>query len=453
MIVKYYLGGQEVEPQNREELSIDITFDRDSPVSSLQVNNFRFVNTEAEIINNLIANNKIFQVIPFDIIISNLNTSRTLNTVLDLSSSESVFSCNDVTVSAKEKAGIEWLTDIADSFTFEYLYEETVHLNKSKFIDVPYIINTVPNYREVIVAIIGTVFVATQLYEASVVIKGKIAGATNPFSSITAALELALYILYVITLLITLVKLIKDIILLIIQPVKYHKGMYARDLVDSACAYLGLTFQSSILKQGDYKDLLILPRKYENPNDPTDKRLLGFLSPSNSQTGYFEGTFGDLLRALKLMFNAKIWIDSNNVLRFEHVDFSNGISTYVIPDIRQDFVRYNTDEINANYLVEFQTDVNDKNTIQEYTGTIYQVTTDQNIADRKLSNLKGYTNASIPFALGKRKEKLTIPEEIVDTFLEGISTLLNVLITVSNAVIKRSTLLRKFLTSLVLKRI
>lgn len=441
MTVRYYINGVEINsPANHKDLSISVVFDQDSPSASIGLTNFRYVNEDADVINNyisdgIIGGTGIFEGLPFDILIQEGTSSVKLERYIDFSDASNTYSCYDLTVSTKEKQQIDWLNDVVDSYTFEYLYEQAKFFGDNKFISVPYVINTVPNYREVIVCIIGTTFIAVQLGEAVDVIKGKIASAANPFSSVGAALELAIYIIYVITLLITLVKLIKDIIDLIIQPVKYHKGMYVKDLFEIGCSYIGLDFSSNILEQHPFNKLFLLPEKLENPNDITDDRILGFLEPSSMQTGYPSITFGELIRAMKRMFNAKVVI-KDNVLYFEHVDYVIGTSTYVIPDIRQDFYTYNVEDFNANYFIKFSIDVNDKNTTQEYLGTVFQATIEPiTVNDSKLKLLKNLNRIDIPYALGKRKEKLTIPERIVDAFLTSISFILNALIVVSNAVI------------------
>lgn len=452
--VKYYLNGVEINsPANHKELAISILFDKDSPSAIVDINNFRFVNEDAEVVNNHINLGKtigpgILEGMPFNIVASDGASTIKFERYIDFNDASNSYSRNDLTVSTKQRKEIDWFNDTADSFTFEYLAQQLNFINSSNYISIPYVINTVPNYREVIVCILGSVFISVQLGEAVEIIKGKIAGAANPFSSIGNALELALYIIYVITLLITLVKLIKDLIDLIIQPVKYHKGMYVKDILKKGCEYMALGFSSSILNSAPFDKMVLLPEKLENPKDAIDERILGFLEPKATQTGYLNGTFGDILRILKEMFNAKVVIQ-NNILYFERVDYNIGSSTWVVPDIRQDFYTYNVEDFKANYLIKFAIDINDKNTTQEYLGTILQATLEpKSVVNSDLKLLKELKRIDIPFALGKRKETLTIPEKIIDVFLTGISVVLNALIVVANAVIKLVNALGKIINVL-----
>lgn len=440
MQIKYYIDGLESkDPENHKGLELELNFDQDSPNAELTVNRWHFVNENAQKINDYIASGLtggfgMFQGLPFDLVISDGATSEMFKMYLDLTDGAE-FATNEVFCSSKEYSKIQWLNDVADSFTFEYLHEETSHLPSSKFISVPYVINAIPNYRDVFLITLSIAFIADQLQEEISYFSEKLGEAGNPFVSVSAVIAFAIHLAYTIALLIALVKLINDIIDLIIQPVKYHKGMYVSELMDSACAHLGLTFESSILKGIIFKDLLLLPEKYENPPDGVDERILGFKTSSASQKGFYNGTFGDLVRALKSMFNGKIVFDGN-IMRFERIDYNGSVESYTIPDIRQDFHRYNTDEFFANYLIEFATDSNDKNTVQEYTGTVFQATVSPiTYTDVKLRLMKGLKQIALPFALGKRKEKLTVPEKILDAFLSVVGVIFNTLITVSNGVI------------------
>lgn len=437
---KFYINGQEVQaPENHKEMELELNFDQDSPTAEITTQKWHFVNENAQLINQYVQNgtsggNGIFHGLKFDVVISELNNIEKFELYLDLSDGAE-FSANEVYATSKEYSKLTWLTDVAEGFTFEYLHEETPYLPSSKFISVPYVINSIPNYRDVFLVTLSIAFIGDQLQEEVTYFAEVIAGAANPFVSVSAVIQFAVHIAYTIGLLIALVKLIKDIIDLIVQPVKYHKGMYAFDLLESGANYLGLQFESSILSGPVFKDLLILPEKYENPPDTTDDRILGFINPSTDQRGYYNGTYASFIRSMKETFNAKL-IFQGSVLKLERADWNGSVESYVIPDVRQDFNRFNTEEFFANYLIEFATDGNDKNTVQEYTGTVYQNTvTPISYTDQKLTLMRGLKQVKIPFALGKRKETLTIPERILDAFLSVIGAILNALITASNSII------------------
>lgn len=437
---KFYINNIEVPaPENHKEMELELNFDQDSPTAEITTQKWHFVNSNANLINQYISDglnggNGVFHGLKFDVVISERNAVEKFELYLDLADGAE-FSKNEVFASSKEYSKLTWLTDVADGFTFQYLHEETSFLPSSKFVSVPYVINSIPNYRDVFLVTLSVAFIYDQLQEELTYFAEVIAGAANPFVSVSAVIQFAVHIAYTIGLMIALVKLIKDIIDLIIQPVKYHKGMYAYDLLDCGFDYLGLTFESSILTGIVFKDLLILPEKYENPPDSTDDRILGFINPSNNQKGYYNGTFADFIRAMKETFNAKL-IFQGSTVKLERVDWNGSVESYIIPDVRQDFERLNTEDFFANYLIEFATDGNDKNTVQEYTGTIYQNTISPiSYTDEKLRLMRGLKQVKIPFALGKRKETLTIPERVLDTFLSVVGVIMNGLIAAANGVI------------------
>lgn len=453
MNIDYFIKGNKVKaPFNHKQLAIQLNFDKDSPDARLDLNKWRFVDETANVIYKefqagLTGGTGIFEGIPFDIAISNKNQTIKFENYLDLTDGETILGCEDVECNSKEKGGIDWLNTIADSFTFEYLHLETGFLPSSKFVAVPYVINTIPNYREALIALISAQFLLFHLGEQAIILTEHLTGTANPFQAADAA-KLIIRVIYLLGLLIAFVKLIKDLLDLIIQPVKYHKGMYVRDLMDAACGHLGLQWSSSILQSTQYNNLFIIPRKLQNPPNAKDDRILGFTSPDIDQNGYFEGTFGDLLRSLKTIFNGKILIN-NGVLQFERVDFNNSSASYVIPDVLTETFGTNASEINSNTLIEFAYDVNDKNTIQEWDGTSCQVVVEPltvvNGDMRLLQNLK---QVSIPFALAKRKEELTLPENILKTFLNAVSGVMNALIKVANAAIKVVNAISKVLNKI-----
>lgn len=457
---KYFVAGQEVTPFNHKELSLELNFDKDSPDSKVLINKWRFVNEGADVVyqkylDGLTGGTGIFEGIPFDIVVADGANQFTFNQYLDLTTSDAIISCDNIESESKERAKLDWLNTIADSFTFEYLNERTSVLPSSSFVSVPYILNSVPNYRDTMLVTITMVFTVEQLSKATSEFAETLAAFANPFAAPSEIIKAAFKILYVISLLISLIKLISDLIDLIIQPVKYHKGMYVRDLINAACSYLGLTFESTIIKQGTFLDSFIIPRKFDNPPDTSDLTvaqkfvgLLGFTKPNIAQTGYFEGTFGDLLRALKTVFNGKI-ILQNNVLRLEREDFNSSAPKYVIPAIYSPSYGTNASELKSNYLVEFQSDVNDKNTIQDFKGNIVRAyTSPKVVVNKDMILTQGYEQRGIPFSLARRKETLTVPEKILKAFLDIATKIINALIKVVNAIIKVINVISKAINAI-----
>ena len=446
----FYLNGALIEPPaNQKELSIQLNFDKDAPTAQVTINKWRFVRDNAGTIQDYIDGGLlgagtiygaygvtagIFEGLPFRIDLNHLGTVQTIfDGYLDLSDNVEV-SCNDITASAKETHKIDWLNETADSVDFQFLYDTNPALFSGKFIDIPYVINTLPKANEAFLAIISTFTIAQQLLAAAQSLIEILADISAVLTTVAGIIKLVSFIIYFITLLATLVKLIYDLINYIIQPVKYHQAMRIKDLLTIGCSHFGYTFQSSIFS-GAMKDAVILPEKYQNPD--TDG-ILGFLTPNEPEMrGYYKGTFGQLLRDLRVIFNAKIIID-NGKLIFERRDYDlNPATTYQLPDLRNDFNGFNTNEFKSGYYLKFQTDLNDKNTIDSYEGTAYQITFQPNIvANKKNLLFKGYESIDFPFALGKKKTSFTIPEQVILSFLDGFSAIVNAPISLINSVFK-----------------
>lgn len=441
----FYINGAIVNPpKNWQEMEIELNFDKDKETTKqqLSISNWEFVRENSDFLNTWLNDGTtngvgLFEGIPFKIEIDRNGTiEKPFDGYLDLSDG-TLFSQNRTTVVAKERQKIDWLNDVADSFTFEYLFKETGEITNDDFVFIPYIINSVPDYKEAAISYISMFFVAQQIDSVITELAKLAAEMANPFEA-TAIIRTILYIVYLVVLIISLIKLIKDIVLLIIQPVKYHAAMSVKTMLERGATHLGLTFKSDIFETDPYDDLYIIPEKLSNPINDSEKRILGFTLPTKTkQEGYFKGTYGQLLRAMKSMFNAKIIITDNKELFLIRQDENISNPQYQLADIYQPYFETNADEFKANYYIKYLTDISDKNTIQEYGGTSYQlILKPVRVNNPDLVLMKGIEQVVIPFALAKRKEELTVPEQIVELFLDTISSLLNGIVTSVNAVIK-----------------
>lgn len=454
--IRFFLNNVEVNPPfNWQELSLEMNFDKDVIQSQVKLNDWRFVRENATVINDWVQSGitggvGIFEGIPFRIEITDGPTTETpFNGYLDLTEGLHL-ACDDVTTTAKEKAKIDWLNDVASSFSFEYLYEEGI-ITQSDFIWQPYILSSVPNYRDSMLAAMVVFSVSTEVESALTELIGlSVEIATTDPIEIDAIIRAALYVVYLSLLILALIKIINDFLALIIQPVKYHAGMKAKTLFEKGCEHLGLTFKSSIFDD-EFAELVIMPQKYYVKENLDDSRIKGFITPdSNEQVGYYKGTFADYLLAMKTTYNGKYQLTDNGELIFERKDYAPHAPGFTIPPIEQRFQRYNTNECHGNYLVEFLTDGTERNTIDDYTGTSYQVTLrPKTYHDNQLVLLKGQSTRTIPFALTKRKEEFTVPELIIMDFLNVFDALINGLVAAVNGIIKVVNTITKTINAII----
>ena len=440
--IEFKLKGNIINPPfNWKETAFELNFDRDGNAKQRIVSeNFEFVRENAATFNAIVTEGAsgtggILEGLPFEVSVSrNGVTEIPFDGYIDLTENAD-FSPESVNVKATEKKSIEWLERVADGFSFEYLKGINV-ITTSDYKFMPYVINSIPDYKEAAIAILSAYIVYEQIRETIQKIKELVADLSNPLTSISAVLKASLIAIYIITLITALVKLIKDITQLIIQPVKYHACMNVKTLLEKGCSHLGLTLSSSILSSTVFQKAYIMPEKYQNPVNATDNRILGFtIAKPLEQEGFYKGTFGDLLRAIKMLFKAKIVI-RNDVLYLEREDYNITPPQYIVPAISKYQPKYetNANEFKANWYGAFQTDTIEKNTLQEYSGTAYQVVLKPNQTNGNFLG-KGLEDVRFPFALAKRKTELSVPEKIIKAFLDALSLIINALISAVNALI------------------
>jgi hypothetical protein len=223
---------------------------------------------------------------------------------------------------------------------------------------------------------------------------------------------------------------------LLIPRVKYHAGMYVYTLCEKACQHLGLTFNSTILESNPYSKLLILPESYFQ-YEPTDKGIKRFTKFSNvllgvqnlnnfERVGYYRGTFGQLLRELKNLFNAKLILNDGN-LRLERIDYVNNSSVYTLPNVDKSDLPYtfNSDEFYPFYSLSFIADTNDRNILQYYIGNEIQVIQSPKV----INNLNrviggGSKEIKIGFARGKIRTKKNFIERMFGDVFDSIYPLI-----------------------------
>jgi len=456
MNIYFYLNDADVDaPANWQSLLVELNFDKDAPESRVTINDWDWIRKNSDALHNwleggLIGEVGVFEGVPFRIEVADSGVKRVLyDGYLDLSTG--VFQCNQVTATAKERLSIDYINDIADSFTFEYLNtrlvvkdDVTIMPFSDRYVYIPYVISTVPSAQDAILAAVSLITMIIELQSA-----------LKAFISYLVGLEafawedlfkIILHVAYIAFLFATILKVTQDLFNAIIQPVKYHAGMKIKDLCIIGSEWMGFDFASeTILELDEFEDLVILPQKYNmEVNDEIDF-LQGFTDAANlalptgvqlgdslhqEEQGYYNGTFGQLLRDLKVMFNAKVIIEENPsgrpILRLERRDYSTSTELYNLPPIdNNELFRLNADEFNANYLVEFALDGADKNTYTPYVGTVYQSRTQPKSPRTDYTLMKGLNQVSIPFALGKRKVGQTIPEKILIPIIIEIEQIVN----------------------------
>jgi hypothetical protein len=461
MRVNVYINNEQVnDPNNLNDLAISLNYDKDVPTAQVSLTEWNFgvgnkalpdgaVKTNEHIAGGLTGGVGALEGVPFRVELEHRGEAiDVFNGYLDLLSAE--ISCDRLTATAVETGGIDWLSDVADSKSFEYMYDNG-EFTDADFVSIPYVINSIPKAGESFLLLL-TAFVVTQTIKQEIQALAEMSVETsNPISAIGGVLKIALRVLYIATLLVSIIKLVLDAVNLIIQPVKYHKGMYAYRLLEIGAKSYGFnSFQSSILKASPFNKMVIIPNQFDLPEDSNG--IFGFKDSKNNTKGYFNGSMGDLLQIMRTMYNGKILV-RDNVLRFERKDYNPSSAVYQVPPVEIDSYRLNGEDFISNLYIEFAYDINDKNTIKDYAGTSAQsITLPIKSNNPQMVLSKGFEKRSIPFALAKVKTELTAPEKIVkalatvvDPLVGGLVKLINGIIKVVNEIIK---LIKKIINAL-----
>jgi hypothetical protein len=422
----------------------------DKSESEVSTNVLQFALEDANEINGhvsggLTGGGGIFEGLPYAITANNLITgvkTTILDGYIDLTENANFISCDEVEAVIKKRKNLDWFSEQADSFSFAYLANlpngTKGKINESDYVAIPYVLNFRPDGFVVVMISTNLFLLGKEIYQTTREIIKTVSDfvEAQPFD----LADLAAAILKVIALLIYLALLIKlfyDLVVQMIEefmpPVRRYKGMTFKTMFIRGCEYLGLDFQSTIFAEQKWTELIYMPTK-------SVKGKIGggvFKSPienGHPNTNSAIYNFGDFLRVMKQMFNAQIKIEGKT-LQFERRDYWDSTSTWVLPEVETDQQRrlstfkYNTGELNSNYIISFSVDPVDENTLETFKGTNFQaITTPVIVGNKDFVNVKGLAEVRLPFALGVRKEGLNRYEVtlitlavLLDTFVAGVN--------------------------------
>ena len=325
---RHFIDGEEVEtPLNYADLSIELNYDVDGNSQAISVNNWDWGVGDRNKQNDGYLRVKkhsddglSFVGLPHRVELDNEDgTSYILfDGYTDVGKAQ--FFHDKITTPSTEKGKLDWLNDVSDGISFAYL-ESIGKIKDTDFIKIPYCINKKQNAYEIIITVLTLFVVADKIKEQISTISEMTSSAGNQFEA-TVIIKLVLRILYILALLASVICLVIKLYNMLIQPVKYHYGMYVGKQIEKGLEYFGLKLSSSILQKAPYNKMAILPEKYKQTEQTgIFDGIQGVIDSTKLKgKGYYNGTFGELLRSMKQMFNAKIIIQ-DNVLYFENSSF------------------------------------------------------------------------------------------------------------------------------------
>lgn len=430
--VTHLINGQNLGlPRNAENLEITFDWLEEKQEGNMNTNSLEFTGDAFHYIlehlnSGMNGGVGIFEGIPYKIQVGPVgNPTFEFDGYLDGIDDANFIGDEEIVASIKKRLGDDWLNDVADGFSFAYLYE-IGEITNSDFKRVPYVINYVPDNMQTVILGMSLYMMVKELIENAKELGELISlgiNAATPVIGVSAgvgagvvtawdlgdwvdyAIKVALKLIYIIAITIAIINLFKSIVENFFPKKRYYLGMTILDLFKKGCEHLGLVLQSDLLNSPDLIDVVYLPKKDRKGGTNGEH---GF--PTNTDPIYL---FGDLIRVFKKTLHADYKI-TGNVFRFERSDFWEQTSGYILPNVFSDQTRLlnslirNTKEFSANYNIVFEIDRMDMNTLDDVTGLTYQVITKPvTVNDQKLVLMKGLTQIQIPFALAKRKDGFT----------------------------------------------
>lgn len=447
--IRHYRNGILVNPREFEEFIITMDWTGDEGQPTINIDSVIFVGDEGaalreRILSGLNGGVGFFEGEPYRIEIGdNPSTSQTFEGYLDFTKNVKFIGDCEVEVGLQRKQGTDWLNDVADGFSYRFLESEGI-ITDSDFFSVPYVINYIPDGVQLLLLSISTFTLTKELIENIKALSEAIADVTDAATPVTgvagiipavsydigniilAVLKLVARIAYLVAIVVALVKLVEQIIEELMPPKRFHKGIGLRTLVQRACDYLNLQVDSDLLDLLDGKGTgvkwVIIPAKdHRGGEKPSYADSTWRETGVPNQNDAFD-TFGKVIRVLKRWFNADFKI-VNGVFKMERRDEFRTNSPYVIPntftdqDNKQDVNGFNTNEIAANYNINYSTDIQDQNTLDNQNNRVFQAQLiPKQTINNELKNLTGLVEVSIPCSLPVRKNELTAVEQAVKAF-------------------------------------
>jgi len=449
--IRHYADGRLVNPLNQEpnkppKVEIEMDWLDRKAQAMINISSVEFEGSDGTIIRDRFLNGTrggvgVFEGMPYNIQVGGQVDYKNFELYLDFTKSPIFFGSCGVKASLQTKQGSDWLNDVAGAVSYRFLEDEGL-ITDSDFVDIPYVINFIPDGMQLLILGLSTFSLVKELIEGVKALADRIADLTDAATPvigvgvgagavavtaydigniIMAALKLVAQIAYLVAIVAALVKLVEQIIEELMPPKRFHRGIPIRTLFQKFCDYKGLGFSSSLLDSLDVSGAkwCYLPPK---------RQIKGVIYAARTtqsgvpDVGSVIDTPAGVIREFKKMFNADFKL-VNGMLYFERKDNFRTQSPYIIPNTftdqekLQDFNGFNVDELRANYNIFWSTDIQDQNTLADVNGLSFQAQLSPKVTDNpELTNLTGLESVALPFALPIRKDKLPAVEEAVKVF-------------------------------------
>lgn len=424
-------------PGNWEDIKVKATFDNFNSQANITIDSFEFVKDAKDKIvdhrkGGLTGGVGIFEGPSFDITSSNNQGANTLfDGYLDMVDKYEEFDFkgndlqnpNEVKCGIKNLDGLNQFDERIQGITLGFLETKGVYSN-SDYVDVEWVRDGQTNFLDLIITQIAVYVFIKETIQAITELQNIINNAaaylatpvTGPIvAAIWLGLTIAIRAAYIVVMIFQIISLMQQLINTLISIKRKNKAMNLTKMIGNALGFFGYTLESPI---SDMDDFYYMPSKPNGVNQSiTDKlqkepKIINKGIPNPQDFGY---AITEAIELALRMFNARLAVIGNVVhLRTLSDPWWVKQATYTMPSVRIRSKRYNTNELNANVFIKFQTDSTDNWTIDNFEGTNYEViTTPKTVNDQRKNGVKGLDEIALPVALGTRKGSLSLVEKAV----------------------------------------
>lgn len=453
--ISFYLDGKECSPpSNWEDIKIPSTLVSGESFNQLEVDEFSFVNENAQYIINFVEENSPFQGIGFVMKLKAETIGEVeLGCVLDCTTLQ-IENEVEVKIKIKPDEGLDLLSTRSEAITYGVLADldngEPGFIDKEHYTDVPVIIRKKFDGVEVAFSSLVIFLMAQQVMEYAEKTKEKIINSvkvltSDPLQKPAEALAALAYILltlaYFAFTVVAVLKLINTVFdNLVGKPTKY-KGITLRTALERGLDYFNISLDCDIPEIDYY---VYLPSKTDN-KIRKNRRDEGVPNPSD-----FGYSVAEMINLIDMLFHIERYLITNAVgqktlvIRAKKSDDVRKKSDYIMPNrlhtsVLTEKYKLNAEDMKANFMLTFSYDPSDEYTMPNARdtpfdskkkdeeknryerGVSYEVITDlPSPIKREFKLNKGLEQIRIPMALGTRRNNLSVFEQSAKVMLSGV---------------------------------
>lgn len=424
--MKHKIKGIEISPENRFDIGISIDFEARVDNQKITTDSIVLSREAKKMVDTHVASNGLLEGLPYQI---EFAPSKFIDYYVDFTDGFKVFD-NKVNVTLKNRYGHDQFFDKAESLIFDLVNLS----NPFTPITIDYQVLPQDAPARALTASLGLFTVSITIASQAKEVKERateFVWAIFPLYGVSlagvvivadwktiliATAKLALSLIFFAILAYQAVVFGIDLYRLLNPPLNQLQACTALDLLKKSCNFLGYEFKSSIL-ESDYADMVILPI----PQNRTNIKWYDVFSsdygtgqnkcfPQSSDT---VGTLGTLIYSMENMFNGKARV-LNKTVTLERWDYWQSNATQqlstslVVQADRVNSYEYDFTKLFRRYYIHYLSDYSDYNTIDAFENNLAEYSLDTTgLNDVTLNLIKGLNEKTLPFALAKRKDKLT----------------------------------------------